>query len=164
MFVRPGNMARHACGTGRTRSTPVVRRLIGHGVFPARCAFAALGICDSPDSLIHRYGPAKSDGDIHHIDGDHTRNAPENLAIAHHSCHARHHALTRAPYGADTRRKIGDAHRGVTHSESTREKIAAANRGKKASPETRARMSEAHKARWAKLNGAPPGSTAPSSG
>ena len=53
------------------------------------------------------------------------------------------------PHLEETKRKIGNAHRGKFVSEETKKKLSEANKGKKHSEETRKKMSEARKRREA---------------
>ncbi|MDQ1090704.1 intracellular multiplication protein IcmJ [Xanthomonas sacchari] len=54
--------------------------MLGQARFVRRCAY-----CD------FQFGGVADECEVHHIDGDHANNAPENLSIACVLCHAPHH-------------------------------------------------------------------------
>lgn len=81
---------------------------------------------------------------VHHIDGDHTNDDPDNLAAVHHPCHMRlHHAGK--PRSAETRMKIARAHQGKVLSPEHAAKARVAFKGRKHSEETKAKMSATRK-------------------
>lgn len=59
-----------------------------HGVLPLKCAE-----CKKP---VVAWGRLKGEGNVHHIDGDSSNNASENLMLLHHDCHARLHTSARS--------------------------------------------------------------------
>jgi len=66
---------------------------------------------------------------VHHKDGDHSNNSPENLVLGHFNCHHSHHRSIRV------------------YSSATRERISASLTGRQLSPEHRAKISAAMKRR-----------------
>ena len=78
---------------------------------------------------------------VHHRDGDHSNNAPDNLVGSHWDCHSVYHATEKWAPGAP----LDLAVRGVPKAPEHRAKIAAANRGRTVSAETRAKISAAKK-------------------
>ena len=75
----------------------------------------------------------KDGGVIHHVDGDHWNDAPENLVAAHHGCHMSHHRSGRK-LSAETRAKITAAMPEIVRKRDT--------------PEYRAKLSEGVKRSW----------------
>ena len=71
------------------------------------------------------------DLDVHHHDGNHENDDPENLKGSHHTCHASHH------YRKDS-----------VHSEDSRAKMSLASSLRKRSKETRTKQSESLKEYW----------------
>lgn len=68
-----------------------------HGPLPHPCHF-----CGDP---VTRWGQRSWDGNIHHVDGDHTNNDPANLAAAHPLCHISYHATGRVMSMESSERK-----------------------------------------------------------
>jgi hypothetical protein len=62
------------------------------GGLPAPCAFCGEPVTDRMFNGSRRSGAGGRSAVIHHLDGNHSNNAVENLAVAHHACHTRHHA------------------------------------------------------------------------
>lgn len=96
--------------------------------------------------------------DIHHKDGDHDRDLPENWAAAHGSCHRSYHAkgnkhragkkLTPEHKAAISLANKGNSHtKGRTLTPEHRAKISASLRGKSKSAEARVNMKAARHAR-----------------
>ncbi len=84
---------------------------------------------------------------IHHKDGNHENNDPENLEPMHTGCHIRLHKTGRI-VSQETRDKIGAKAKGRTVSTTHRAAISAALRRRVWTPEMRAKVSESNKATW----------------
>lgn len=84
--------------------------------------------------------------DVHHIDGNHDNQSPENLAAMHNSCHIRIHRTGKIA-SAETRAKMSAAFKGRKLSKAHVASIARGHTGLKRSADARARMSAAQKGR-----------------
>jgi len=89
---------------------------VTYGDFPHPCHF-----CREP---VLTLGKRSHEGAIHHLDGNHSNNAPENLVMTHTRCHLSHH------------------HAGRSHTEETRAKVSAAGVARFARPEEREAQSK----------------------
>jgi len=83
---------------------------------------------------------------IHHIDGNHDNDDPENLMIVHFGCHISLHKTGNQYWGGrkhteGTRKKISLTNTGKHHSEEAKKKISLAKIGKHLSEETKKKMS-----------------------
>lgn len=93
-----------------------------------------------------RVGKSGDGGNVHHVDGDYTNDAPENLVIAHDSCHKSWHA-ERQEQSAETRAKRAETLRATLaargYPQEIRERMSEAQRGKIVSAATRIKISSA---------------------
>lgn len=103
---------------------------------------------------IEKYGPGPWDCckcqdemyviNVHHLDGDHGNNSPDNLVIMCQPCHASHHHKGKI-VSQETKDRQSRAHLGKKRSPEAVAKTAAAHRGMKRSDETKRKMAEAQK-------------------
>lgn len=96
---------------------------VTYGDFPHQCYF-----CSEP---VLSLGKRSHEGAIHHLDGDHSNNAPENLVMTHTRCHLSHH------------------HAGRVHTAETRAKVSAAGVARFARSEEREAQSRRTREQWA---------------
>jgi hypothetical protein len=68
-------------------------------------------MCSYCNSLIKQLGLKSDEGHVHHVDGDHSNEDPNNLIIIHSACHTRLHRIDRK-HTQETREKIASAHKG----------------------------------------------------
>lgn len=117
-----------------------------HGDGPFECEF-----CNEP--ILVMSGPLCSERlIIHHLDGDHSNDAPDNLVAAHHGCHVRHHykehwanhtGLAEPSAVKRSQEKQHAAQVGRPKTAQHRANISQGLRGRYYSPETRAKLSAA---------------------
>lgn len=77
------------------RELAKLRELIDYFAEGRHCYFCHKPLVDRPNAYGHGDGnasPIATKLTIHHIDGNHDNNAPENKAPCHTSCHKRYHA------------------------------------------------------------------------
>lgn len=89
-------------------------------------------------------------GLVHHLDGNHDNDAPENLSAAHRGCHTTYHLSGRVN-SLETRLKRGASLRGKPLSAEHRAKLSAARTGLKLGPrseETKRKISESMRRSW----------------
>jgi hypothetical protein len=108
-----------------------------HGPWPHTCVFCGEEVDLGGAWLSSSYAI------VHHVDGDRSNNAAENLAPAHHGCHLSHHHTGKV-MSAEARAKIGAWQKGRPKSPAQRAKMSAAQLGREVSPETRAKLSAAN--------------------
>lgn len=139
------------------RKHPRTRKVFleANGSGPWPCSFCG--------ELVHQLGRRRREGNIHHLDEDMTNDSPENLAIGHHACHARHHAMRRdmsslvkqqwidgkhvfIPQSAEVRHRQAQSLTGRTVPTEVRKKISATLKGRSLSEPHRASIREA----WAR--------------
>ena len=93
--------------------------------------------------LVRRWGRARGDGQLHHLNEDYTDDRIENLVLVHLECHTKLHLLERITEGKPP--ALGKSTGPL--SEEHRRKISVANTGKKRTPEQRAAQSVRQKGR-----------------
>jgi plasmid stability protein len=102
-------------------------------------------------------GPSHRGADslcVHHIDGQHHNNAPDNLTSAHRGCHSKHHNAGKK-MAPEVRERIRATLKGRQMTPEHRAKISAGLKGRRFTDESRAKMSAAQQRRAVSTRGVP---------
>lgn len=126
---------------GRNRPRTIRTFLETYGPGPWVCTFCG-------DS-VEKIGSHPGGGNVHHLDENAMNDDPLNLAMAHHSCHSRHHALeNREKTAARVKQDwIDGIHFYRPQSAEVRKRQADSLRGRKIPPEVLAKRSATTKGR-----------------